>query len=38
MQALKVDGMAASDHSAIVKFYEKLAKVEVRKGAALNLF
>jgi len=31
MQALKVDGMAANDHSAIVRFYEKLAKVEVRK-------
>jgi 2-hydroxy-3-oxopropionate reductase len=31
MQALKVDGMAADDHSAIVRFYEKLAKVEVRR-------
>jgi 2-hydroxy-3-oxopropionate reductase len=31
LQALKVDGDAASDHSAIVKYYEKLAKVEVRK-------
>jgi 2-hydroxy-3-oxopropionate reductase len=31
MQALRVDGLAASDHSAIIKFYEKLAKVEVRK-------
>jgi len=31
MQALKVDGMAANDHSAVVRFYEKLAKVEVRK-------
>lgn len=31
MQAIKVDGMAANDHSAIVRFYEKLAKVEVRK-------
>jgi 2-hydroxy-3-oxopropionate reductase len=30
-QALKVDGMAANDHSAVIKFYEKLAKVEVRK-------
>jgi 2-hydroxy-3-oxopropionate reductase len=27
MQALRFDGMAASDHSAIIKFYEKLAKV-----------
>jgi len=36
MQALRVDGMAASDHSAVIKFYEKLAKVEVRKGAVLK--
>jgi len=31
LQALKTDGMAANDHSAIVRFYEKLAHVEVRK-------
>ncbi|NMA21619.1 MAG: 2-hydroxy-3-oxopropionate reductase [Lentisphaerae bacterium] len=31
MQALKMDGMATCDHSAIVRFYEKLAHVEVRK-------
>jgi 2-hydroxy-3-oxopropionate reductase len=31
LQALKTDGMAANDHSAIVRFYEKLAKIEVRK-------
>jgi 2-hydroxy-3-oxopropionate reductase len=31
LQALKVDGMAANDHSAIVRFYEKLAKTEVCK-------
>ena len=31
LQALKIDDMAANDHSAIVRFYEKLAKVEVRK-------
>lgn len=31
MQALKVGGDAKSDHSAIVKFYEKLAQKEVRK-------
>ena len=24
-------GMAVNDHSAIVRYYEKLAKVEVRK-------
>jgi 2-hydroxy-3-oxopropionate reductase len=31
MQALKADGFAANDHSAIARFYEKLAKIEVRK-------
>jgi 2-hydroxy-3-oxopropionate reductase len=31
LQALKVDGFAASDHSAIVRYYEKLASIEVRK-------
>jgi len=31
MQGLKTDGYAANDHSAIVRFYEKLAKVDVRK-------
>jgi 2-hydroxy-3-oxopropionate reductase len=31
LQALKMDDMAANDHSAIVRYYEKLAKVEVRK-------
>jgi len=30
MQALKVDGKAKDDHSAIVQYYEKLAKVEVQ--------
>ena len=29
MQAIKVDGCGAEDHSSIVKFYEKLANVEV---------
>jgi 2-hydroxy-3-oxopropionate reductase len=33
LQALRVDGKGQSDHSAIVQFYEKLAKIEVkRKG------
>jgi 2-hydroxy-3-oxopropionate reductase len=32
LQALKVDGLAACDHSAIVRYYEKLAQIEVRKG------
>jgi 2-hydroxy-3-oxopropionate reductase len=31
LQALKMDGMAADDHGAIVRFYEKLAKTGVRK-------
>jgi 2-hydroxy-3-oxopropionate reductase len=31
MQALKVDGKAANDHGGIIQFYEKLAKVEVRR-------
>jgi 2-hydroxy-3-oxopropionate reductase len=31
LQALKVDGKGQSDHSAIVQFYEKLAKFEARK-------
>jgi 2-hydroxy-3-oxopropionate reductase len=31
LQALKVDGKGQNDHSAIVQFYENLAKVEVCK-------
>ena len=31
MTSLKVDGMGDADHSAIVRFYEKLAQVEVKK-------
>ena len=31
LQALKNDDMGSNDHSAIVRHYEKLAKVEVRK-------
>ena len=31
MQALREDGKARDDHSGIVQFYEKLAKVEVRR-------
>lgn len=30
MQALKIDGKAANDHSGIVQFYEKLAHTKVR--------
>jgi 2-hydroxy-3-oxopropionate reductase len=31
LQALKTDGLSGEDHSAIVRYYEKLAKTEVRK-------
>ena len=31
MQALKVDGKGPDDHCSIIQFYEKLARVEVRK-------
>lgn len=30
MQALKVDGMQENDHSALVRYFEKLAQVEVK--------
>jgi 2-hydroxy-3-oxopropionate reductase len=31
MQALKVDGKAGNDHGGIIQYYEKLAKIEVRR-------
>lgn len=31
MQALKVDGKAGNDHGGIIQYYEKLAKIEVKK-------
>jgi len=31
MQALKVDGLGNADHSAIVRYYEKMAQVEVTR-------
>lgn len=31
MQSLKVDGFEAEDHSSLVKYYEKLAKTEVKR-------
>lgn len=31
MQALKVDGFEMEDHSSLVKYYEKLAKTEVKR-------
>jgi 2-hydroxy-3-oxopropionate reductase len=31
MQALKVDGMGADDHGSLIRYYEKLAKVEVKR-------
>jgi len=32
MQALKVDGMEKNDHNSIIRYYEKLAQVEVKKN------
>lgn len=32
MQALKVDDLGESDHGAIVRYFEKLAKIEVTRG------
>jgi 2-hydroxy-3-oxopropionate reductase len=34
LQALRVDGCIGDDHGAIVKYYEKLAQVEVRRKQA----
>jgi len=34
LQALKVDGMGDLDHGAIVRFYEKLAQIEVKRTDA----
>lgn len=31
MQALRTDGMGDQDHSAIARYYEKLAKIEIKK-------
>jgi len=31
MQALKVDGMGDADHCSLVRYYEKLAKIEVKR-------
>lgn len=33
MQALKVDGKAKDDHGGLIQYYEKLAKIEVKKQA-----
>ncbi len=32
MQALKVEDLGGADHSALVRYYEKMAKVEVKRG------
>ncbi len=32
MQALRVDGLGNNDHGSLVQYYEKLAKVEVKKN------
>jgi 2-hydroxy-3-oxopropionate reductase len=34
LQALRVDGMGDLDHGAIIRHYEKLAQVEVRREEA----
>jgi 2-hydroxy-3-oxopropionate reductase len=34
MQALKVDGLGDSDHGALVRYFEKLAKVELKRCPA----
>lgn len=31
MQALRVDGMGDADHGSLIRYYEKLAKVEVKR-------
>ena len=31
MQTLKADGKAGDDHGGIIQYYEKLAKIEVRR-------
>ena len=31
MQSLKVDGLDQDDHSSLVRYYEKLAKTEVKR-------
>ncbi|MFZ0282434.1 MAG: 2-hydroxy-3-oxopropionate reductase [Bacteroidales bacterium] len=31
MQALKVDGLGDKDHGSLIQYYEKLAKIEVRR-------
>ncbi|MDR3565894.1 MAG: 2-hydroxy-3-oxopropionate reductase [Negativicutes bacterium] len=31
MQALKVDGMGDNDHSSLVRYYEKMAQIEVKR-------
>jgi 2-hydroxy-3-oxopropionate reductase len=32
MQALKADDLGGADHSALVRFYEKISNVEVKSG------
>jgi 2-hydroxy-3-oxopropionate reductase len=31
MQALKVDGLDGADHGGLIRYYEKLAKIEVKR-------
>ena len=34
MQALKADDLGGADHSALVRYYEKIANLEVKRGAS----
>jgi 2-hydroxy-3-oxopropionate reductase len=34
MQALKIDDMADCDHGALVRYFEKQAKIELKRSSA----
>jgi len=36
MQALKADGLGDLDHGALIRYYEKLAKVEVKRSPVVQ--
>lgn len=36
MQVLKVDGMGDEDHGSLIRYYEKMAKVEVKRKVEVN--
>nr|WP_263327693.1 2-hydroxy-3-oxopropionate reductase [Neobacillus sp. Marseille-Q6967] len=37
MQILKVDGMGNDDHASLIRYYEKMAKVEVKRKAEAKI-